>query len=92
MTKLSTTRISRPLAEQTGLCLMISKPSSLSQNVKIGRPISIIGPGAEARSAACPLRKQRSRDRPLCTAHSVMEKNPSSTDSKRASCQLLVKE
>ena len=49
--------------------------------------------GAVDRSVACPLRKQRFRDRSSRPAHSFVEKLlPSSADSRRASCQLMEKE
>ena len=43
-------------------------------------------------SVACPLGKQRSRDRTSRPAHSLVIKTPSSADVRRASCQSLAKE
>ena len=49
-------------------------------------------PDMVARSVACPLRKQRSQDRPSHLAHSFVKKKfPSSADARRISCQLVVK-
>ena len=50
---------------------------------------TLLSPGAVVRSAECPLCEQCFQDRPSRPAHSFFEKNP---DSRRASCQLLVKE
>ena len=58
---------------------------SLTQITRVDFPILIndcvsplyfffFGPDAVARSVSCPLRKQRSRDRSTCPAHSFVEK------------------
>ena len=56
--------------------------------------IKIFRPGAVARSVECPIRLQAVRSRSSRLAHSfiIMYIFPSSTDSRRANCQLPKKE